>query len=121
MSDLRQRQRRPPLDTPYPPPTNAAAAPKRKKGKQHQDSWLTTVFQMTPFIILLPVLYYVLQRQAGSGQTRDDAIKELRRDASRTTRGHWDFGDRRETNVEAVWTEGCKNCYWVNTNLGNGG
>lgn len=96
----------------------------RQKRKPQEDTWSQTIFNMIPLFILLPILYYVLQRQT-SQQTygsRQKGVQELDWVHAEGRRvGHWDFGDGRSNSVGKVWVEGCENCHWVNTNLGNGG
>lgn len=99
---------------------------KRKHKPPVEDTWSQTIFNMLPIIILLPVLYYVLQRQSsnqaygyGSRQAGVEELDRINGDGRKV--GHWDFGDGRSNSVGKVWVEGCENCHWVNTNLGNGG
>lgn len=118
MASLRQRR---PQD---PTPLGEGTKPKAARKQPKEDTWVDTIIQMSPLFILLPLLYYVLYRQSsytpyGSRQRGVEAL-DARFGEGRTA-GHWDFGDGRATEVGSVWLQGCENCHWVNTNLGNGG
>lgn len=111
-------------------PTTGAIPEKRKPKRRpaQGETWTESIMYTLPLFGLLALLYYVLHRDAdmvselnGTRHKQGRELDWLSHGERGRTEGHWDFGDGRSNMVGQVWLDGCKNCHWVNTNLGNGG